>query len=133
MTDYTASSYGDRIAARYDEIHAERADTDAAVDTLAGLAGRGRTLELGIGTGRIALPLAARGIEVQGLDASEAMVAKLRAKPGGRDIPVSIVDFADFSLTRSSNWCSLPSTPSSRFRARRTNSDASALWPGIWS
>ena len=98
MAEYTASTYGDRIAARYDEIHAERADTNAAVETLAGLSGQGRALELGIGTGRLALPLAARGIEVHGLDASEAMVAKLRAKPGGHDIPVLIVDFADFSV-----------------------------------
>jgi SAM-dependent methyltransferase len=52
-------------------------------------------LELGIGTGRVALPLAARGVEVHGIDASESMVAKLRAKPGGADLPVTIGDFAD--------------------------------------
>ena len=98
MAEYTASTYGDRIAARYDELHSDRADTDAAVETLTRLAGHGRVLELGIGTGRIALPLAARGLEVHGVDASEAMVARLRAKPGGRDIPVSIHDFVDFSL-----------------------------------
>jgi Methyltransferase domain len=55
-------------------------------------------LELAIGTGRIALPLAAKGIEVHGIDASQAMVAKLRAKPGGNDIPVTIGDFADVGV-----------------------------------
>ena len=53
------------------------------VDFLAGLAGRGAALELGVGTGRIALPLARRGVRVYGIDLSEAMVARLRAKPGG--------------------------------------------------
>ena len=64
------------------------------VETLARLAGGGRALELGIGTGRVALPLAARGVEVHGIDSSEAMVARLRAKPGGDAIPVTIGDFA---------------------------------------
>src|SRR5438105_4798272 len=67
---------------------------DPVVDFLAGLAGSGDALELGIGTGRIALPLAARGVRVHGIDLSEAMVAELRAKPGGTDIPVAIGDFA---------------------------------------
>ena len=98
MTEYTASTYGDRIAARYDEIHAHLPHPGGAADTLARLAGKGRALELGIGTGRIALPLAALGVEVHGVDASEAMVAELRRKPGGPDIPVTIGDFADFSL-----------------------------------
>ena len=56
--------------------------------------GKGPALELGIGTGRIALPLVERGVEVHGVDASEEMVAKLRAKPGGADIPVTMGDFA---------------------------------------
>src|ERR1017187_5604153 len=67
---------------------------DAAVDVLAGLAGRGRALELGIGTGRIALPLARRGVPVHGIDVSQAMVARLRAKPGGAAIGITIGDFA---------------------------------------
>jgi SAM-dependent methyltransferase len=67
---------------------------DPAVDFLAGLAGDGAALELGIGTGRIALPLAARGVRVQGIDLSEAMVTRLRAKPGGANVPVTIGDFA---------------------------------------
>lgn len=64
------------------------------VDLLAELAGSGKALELGIGTGRIALPLAARGVAVSGIDASEAMVAKLREKPGGEDIEVVIGDYS---------------------------------------
>ena len=65
-----------------------------AVEVLAELAGQGRALELGIGTGRIALPLAARGVRVHGIDMSRAMVARLRAKPGGDQIGVTIGDFA---------------------------------------
>ena len=97
MKDYTASTYGDRIAERYDHMHPDGPATRAAVDVLAGLAAGGRALELGIGTGRVALPLAAR-VEVHGIDASRAMVAKLRAKPGGAAIPVTIGDFAAFRV-----------------------------------
>jgi SAM-dependent methyltransferase len=61
---------------------------------MAGLAGGGRALELGIGTGRIALPLARRGVAVRGIDLSQAMVARLRAKPGGEAIGITIGDFA---------------------------------------
>jgi len=60
--------------------------------------GTGPVLELGIGTGRLALPLAARGVEVHGIDSSEAMVAKLREKPGGERVTVSMGDFGDFDL-----------------------------------
>jgi hypothetical protein len=67
---------------------------EPTVDFLAGLADGGAALELGIGTGRIALPLRQRGVRVVGIDLSEAMVAQLRAKPGGEDIPVTIGDFA---------------------------------------
>lgn len=96
MKEYTAATYGDRIAERYDHMHPAGPATQAAVDVLAGLSGGGRALELGIGTGRVALPLAARGVEVHGIDASRAMVAKLRAKPGGAAIPVTLGDFAAF-------------------------------------
>jgi SAM-dependent methyltransferase len=98
MQGYRPQTYGDEIAEVYDEwipdMYTEESTT-AAADFLAGLAPGGRALELGIGTGRVALPLAARGVAVQGLDASEAMVAKLRAKPGGADLPVTMGDFAD--------------------------------------
>jgi SAM-dependent methyltransferase len=91
--------FDERVAARYDESAevAELSDPTAVrtvVDFLAELAGRGGALELGIGTGRIALPLAGRGVPVHGIELSKAMVARLRAKPGGEDIGVSIGDFA---------------------------------------
>jgi SAM-dependent methyltransferase len=89
--------FPERVAATYDESSEGMFDP-AVVDTvagvLAGLAGRGRALELGIGTGRIALPLARRGVQVHGIDLSRAMVARLRAKPGGDTIGVTIGDFA---------------------------------------
>jgi SAM-dependent methyltransferase len=67
---------------------------EPTVDLLAELARGGRALELGVGTGRIALPLAARGVSVTGIDLSESAVRELRAKPGGEAIPVVIGDFA---------------------------------------
>lgn len=98
MHEYEATTYGDRIADVYDEWPALPADAGAAVDCLASLAGSGPCLELGIGTGRVALPLAQQGLKVHGIDASEAMVAKLRAKPGGEAIPMSIGNFADVAV-----------------------------------
>jgi SAM-dependent methyltransferase len=92
---YDAATYGAHVAAVYDEVYG--ADP-AAVTCLAQLAGGGRVLELGVGTGRLALPLAATGLKVQGIDASEAMVDRLRAKPNGDQIPVTIGDFADVSV-----------------------------------
>jgi SAM-dependent methyltransferase len=86
--------YGDLWAGFYDEHYAD-CDPAAAVDFLAGLAGTGRVLELAIGTGRVALPLAARGARVEGVDASAPMVERLRAKPGGESIPVTLGDMAD--------------------------------------
>ena len=89
--------FGEQVAAQYDEQSAEMfepAVVDPAVDFLADLAGQGAALELGIGTGRIALPLARRGIRVHGIDLSAAMVARLRAKPGAEQIAVTIGDFA---------------------------------------
>src|SRR5258708_19118955 len=85
--------FGERVAARYDESSAdmfEPAVVDAAVDVLAGLAGGGRALELGIGTGRIALPPARPGVPVHGIDLSQAMVARLRAQQGGDALGVTI-------------------------------------------
>ena len=93
MQRYEPSTYGDRIASVYDVLYPPDPDVDQAVEVLTGLAGTGRVLELGIGTGRVALPLAARGVDIQGIDVSEAMVAELRAKPGGDAIPVTLADF----------------------------------------
>ncbi len=95
MHDYGPSTYGDHIADAYDAWFHPPSDPAAAIDFLAELVGSGPALELAIGTGRIALPLATRGVEIQGIDASAAMVAKLREKPGGTDIPVTMGDFAD--------------------------------------
>ena len=89
--------FDERIAATYDRSEAdmfEPAVVEPAVDFLVELAAAGQALELGIGTGRIALPLARRGVPVHGIELSKAMVAKLRAKPGGESIPVTIGDFA---------------------------------------
>jgi SAM-dependent methyltransferase len=90
--------FGERAAASYDERSAAMYDpavVGPVVDVLAGLAGDGAALELGIGTGRIALPLAERDVRVAGIDSSEAMVSRLRAKPGAERIEVVIGDFAD--------------------------------------
>ena len=78
-----------------------RGDEDDAVEFLAGLAGAGPALELAIGTGRIGLPLAARGVAVEGIDLSPDMVAQLRRKPGGEDIPVTIGDFSEVPVSGS--------------------------------
>ncbi|HJZ80659.1 MAG TPA: class I SAM-dependent methyltransferase [Pyrinomonadaceae bacterium] len=96
MKPYTAETYGEHVAAVYDEWYQ---DYDAAAITaLAELAGDGRALELGIGTGRIALPLAARGVKVYGVDVAPSMVARLRAKPAGDNIEVFVGDFADLEV-----------------------------------
>ena len=89
--------FGEDVAARYDETIGRRGDPDVvepAVDFLVEAANGDAALELGIGTGRIALALAARGIPVHGIDLSEAMISRLREKPGGAQIPVTIGDFA---------------------------------------
>jgi SAM-dependent methyltransferase len=98
--------YDERRAEGYDRRHAARfAEAEATADFLAGLvdagagrhgsSARARVLELGVGTGRLALPLAARGLEVHGIDSSPAMLARLRAKPGGEVVGVVEGDFAD--------------------------------------
>jgi SAM-dependent methyltransferase len=89
--------FGEEVAARYDDPSDPAFEPErvaATVDFLAGLARGGRALEFGIGTGRIALPLAERGVPVHGIDLSTAMVDRLRAKPGGDAVGVTIGDFA---------------------------------------
>lgn len=94
--------FDEGVAAVYDsyedreEFAAE--DIEATVDFLAELAGEGPALEFGIGTGRIGLPLAQRGVPMWGIDLSRAMVARLKAKPGGEDVAVAIGDFATTSV-----------------------------------
>ena len=93
--------FGEDVAARYDERYGDQADAsvvDPMVDFLIEQAGGGSVLELGIGTGRIALPLAQRGVRVHGIDLSDAMVARLRAKPGADQIGVTVGDFATTSV-----------------------------------
>jgi 16S rRNA A1518/A1519 N6-dimethyltransferase RsmA/KsgA/DIM1 with predicted DNA glycosylase/AP lyase activity len=96
MGDHEARAYGDRIADVYDAWFPHAfLQTDAAIERLAELAGPGPVLELGIGTGRVTVPLAGRGLEVHGIEASEAMVAKLREKPGGDLVHVVVGDIAE--------------------------------------
>jgi SAM-dependent methyltransferase len=88
--------FGEDVAASYDdgfEGQFDPAVIGVTAGTLAELAGGGRALEFAVGTGRVALPLAARGVDVHGIDLSRAMVARLRAKPGGDAIGVTIGDF----------------------------------------
>ena len=86
------TEYWRRWVGIYDRIFPAQDDADAAAALLAELAGGGPVLEFGIGTGRIALPLAARGAAVHGLDISSEMLAKLSEKPGGAEIPVTVGD-----------------------------------------
>jgi SAM-dependent methyltransferase len=98
MKGYEAATYGERIADVYDDtVRASSAVTDT-VELLVELARDGRALELGIGTGRIALPLNERGVQIEGIDISPAMVTHLRGKPGGDAIPVSIANFDEVNV-----------------------------------
>ena len=96
MNFYSNETYGERVAGVYDEWYSEH--DPHAIDALADLAGRGKALELGIGTGRIAAPLAASGVDVQGIDAAESMISRLRSKPGGERIKVTPGNFAEFPV-----------------------------------
>lgn len=101
LKDYEAKTYGESWADIYDDWAAERFPenvTDAAVSALLDLDTNGKALELGVGTGRIALPLAQRGLEVHGIDASESMLTKLSGKPGGDAVTATLGDFADFTV-----------------------------------
>src|SRR5260370_39970672 len=98
MAGYDESTYGERIAETYDTRPEVPTDTDDTGAFLAEVAGKGPVLELGIGTGRIALPLASRGLQVSGIDASPARRAKLREKPGGGRLPATPVHFADAAV-----------------------------------
>ncbi len=89
--------FGEEVAAHYDELHAGQFDSavvDPIADFLAELVGEGRALELAIGTGRIGLPLARRGVQVHGIELSRAMVTRLRSKPGSEAVGISIGDMA---------------------------------------
>jgi SAM-dependent methyltransferase len=96
MDNYREDTYGERVAGIYDDWYTDY--EHAMIEVLEQLAQGGRALELGIGTGRIALPLQAKGVPVDGIDASSAMIAKLRSKPGGDKIQVTLGNFADVAV-----------------------------------
>lgn len=97
MNFYSHETYGESVAGVYDEWHSEY--DSHAIETLAELAHGGRALELGIGTGRIALPLSEKGVEVHGIDAANSMISRLQAKPGSERITVTQGNFADVPVT----------------------------------
>jgi SAM-dependent methyltransferase len=135
MDGYDAATYGDRIASVYDDWYLDRMDPGPAVELLAALAGDGRALELGVGTGRIAIPLAERGVPVTGVDASQAMVDRLAAKPGGKRVEVVIGDFTDVALSGPFSLVYIPFTtlfalPSQDDQLRCLRNAADHLDPG---
>ncbi len=95
MDGYDAATYGDRFADVYDDWYGRLTDTEACVAAVADLACGGAVLELGVGTGRLAVPLAERGLAVTGVDASKAMLDRLAAKPGGHRVTAVLGDMAD--------------------------------------
>ncbi|MEZ0066902.1 SAM-dependent methyltransferase [Streptacidiphilus sp. MAP12-20] len=98
MSDWNAETYGSRWSEIYDGL--PWPGPDQAVDQLAKLAGGGPVLELAIGTGRLAIPLAQRGVEIHGIDSSAEMIEKLRSKEGGADIPVTLGDISSFTTEK---------------------------------
>lgn len=101
MEGYDASTYGERFADVYDDWYGEVTDAAACTRALAELAratGGGPILELGVGSGRLAIPLALAGLEVHGIDASPAMVERLRSKPDGDRVRVTLGDMAELPL-----------------------------------
>jgi SAM-dependent methyltransferase len=98
MKDYQRSTYGERIAAVFDDWYQTLVDPSPTAAFLAALAAGGRALELGVGTGRVAVRLAALGIDVHGIDASPAMLARLAAKTGAEAVTVRLGDFADVDV-----------------------------------
>ncbi|TYC52309.1 class I SAM-dependent methyltransferase [Rhodobacterales bacterium] len=97
MDPFEPETFGELNADDYDERN-DPGTTGESVALIREIAGNGRVLELAIGTGRMALPLAAAGVDISGLEASPLMVEKLRQKPGGRDIPVVVGDMADVDI-----------------------------------
>ena len=94
MEGYGPSTYGDRFADVYDDWYEGVSDVDATVARITGLAGGGPVLELGAGSGRLAVPLAAAGLDVSAVDASDAMLDRLRARPGGQRVHAVLDDMA---------------------------------------
>lgn len=92
-----AATYGDGYAELFDFVYGAHAP-DSTVDTVADLAGDGPVLELGVGSGRVAIPLAARGVKVTGIDSSEAMLSALAAKPGGDAVQTAVSDLPEIAV-----------------------------------
>jgi len=101
MKDYQDSTYGQRIAGIYDELYA--GFDPAMIELLSDFASQGSALELGIGTGRVAIPLQEKGVLIHGVDASEAMISVLRTKTNGDKIEVLMSSFADFEIDKHFN------------------------------
>ena len=95
--DYGPATYGDGFADVYDAWYADVSDVEATVAAIAELADGGPVLELGVGTGRLAVPLAATGTPVVGVDASSAMLARLTAKPGAEAVRAVLADMAELT------------------------------------
>lgn len=142
-TDFGPDSYGERLAGIYDEwVVRLQDDTDKTVDYLAGLSkrigaatGNADLIELGVGTGRVALPLSAAGHSVTGVDASPKMLAQLAEKPGGDRVTAVLGDFTELSVSRSYGiayiiFNTLLSLPSQDDQVRCLQSVAKALVPG---
>lgn len=100
MKGYEQSTYGEKVSSFYDELHPGALVTEECVSALAKLAGPGPVLELGVGTGRLAIPLAERGLEIDGVDCSPAMLERLRSKPGGEQVGAVLGDFAELAMGR---------------------------------
>ena len=100
MQGYEPETYGQRIAGVYDELYDQAFDKTAAVSFLKERSAGGPALELAIGTGRVGLELSRSGLDVHGIDISEAMVERLRAKPGGDRIEIRMGDFANVDVDR---------------------------------
>jgi SAM-dependent methyltransferase len=132
-----AAAYGDAFADVYDAWYSDVSDVEATVEALLAMAGGGPVLELGVGTGRIAAPLAARGVEVHGVDASAAMLARLAGRPGGAavrawhgDMSVLALDGAPpfrLAFAAFNTFCNLASERAQRRCFRRV---AAILEPG---
>ena len=131
---FDPAQYGRAAAPAYDDVYAGL-DPGEAVRCLAALADGGAVLELGIGTGRIALPLAATGVTVEGIDGSPEMVAELRGKPGGADLRVEVGDFATTRMGRRYAVVALPfntinALPSQEAQVQTFRTAAEHLEPG---
>ncbi len=100
MAEFDSRAYGKAAAETYDAQYPEMGQEDPMVRALATWAGRGPALELGIGTGRVAIPLARRGVPVDGIDVSEEMLAQLRSKVGKAPVRAMVADMTDFRLDR---------------------------------